>query len=55
MVTTISLKDLAMKRHFSRFDPRGLMLDTNSGRFNRAMAPDRDYKLGLSALMRRAE
>jgi len=52
VVTTIGLKDLSMKRHFARFDPRNMVLDNNSGTFNRAMAPSKDYMLGLAALLR---
>ncbi len=41
-----------MKRHFSRFDPRSMVIDNNSGTFNRAMTPAKDYMLGLCALLR---
>jgi hypothetical protein len=52
VVTTIGLKDVSMKKHFSRFDPRNMVIDNNTGTFNRAMSPARDYMLGLSALLR---
>jgi DNA-directed RNA polymerase beta' subunit len=51
VLSTFSLKDISYKEHFSRLDPRLMVIDNDTGEFNRNVDLDKDYRLGIATFL----
>jgi len=51
VLTSIDQKDQSYIKHFERLNPELLVVDKNTGRFNKALDFDKDYRLGLETFL----
>jgi len=52
VITTVSLKDMALKDHFAPLEPRNLVVSQDTGKFNRKLALGKDYFMGLDSFLK---